>query len=281
MPTKVSDLTNDSGFITSYTETDPTVPSWAKESSKPSYTASEVGAVADCTISLYNGNAGNPNPIKFLTVDYNSTTSEAGVLIKITMMSGHGNGASYNYYQDAIFSVSYQGAVSCNVYRYYAASITYDSTTHYYGDIFWVIDTTNKVVDFYVLMGQYSTMKVSPSKRMNSSTGGTITQQTSATKYSSGTKNYASIFWMDGSTKQNIITKTTVTLSASAWSNNTITVTVSGVTSSNTVIVSPAPASFEDYRTAVIYCSAQSTDSLTFTCLTTPTTDITVNVLII
>ena len=33
-PTKVSDLTNDSGFIT--TETDPTVPSWAKESTKPS-----------------------------------------------------------------------------------------------------------------------------------------------------------------------------------------------------------------------------------------------------
>lgn len=45
IPTATSDLTNDSGFITGYTETDPTVPSWAKASSKPSYTASEVGAV--------------------------------------------------------------------------------------------------------------------------------------------------------------------------------------------------------------------------------------------
>lgn len=45
IPTKTSDLTNDSGYITGYTETDPTVPSWAKASSKPSYTASEVGAV--------------------------------------------------------------------------------------------------------------------------------------------------------------------------------------------------------------------------------------------
>ena len=45
LPTKVSDLTNDSGFITGYTETDPTVPSWAKESTKPTYTASEVGAI--------------------------------------------------------------------------------------------------------------------------------------------------------------------------------------------------------------------------------------------
>lgn len=42
IPSKTSDLTNDSGFISS--ETDPTVPSWAKASSKPTYTASEVGA---------------------------------------------------------------------------------------------------------------------------------------------------------------------------------------------------------------------------------------------
>lgn len=32
--------------LQSYTETDPTVPSWAKAASKPSYTASEVGAIA-------------------------------------------------------------------------------------------------------------------------------------------------------------------------------------------------------------------------------------------
>lgn len=46
-PTKTSQLTNDSGFITEYTETDPTVPAWAKEPSKPTYTASEVGAAPD------------------------------------------------------------------------------------------------------------------------------------------------------------------------------------------------------------------------------------------
>ena len=45
IPTSVSQLTNDSGFITNETESDPTVPSWAKESTKPTYTASEVGAI--------------------------------------------------------------------------------------------------------------------------------------------------------------------------------------------------------------------------------------------
>jgi len=51
IPSKTSDLTNDSGFITGYTETDPTVPSWAKAANKPSYTASEVGADASGTAS--------------------------------------------------------------------------------------------------------------------------------------------------------------------------------------------------------------------------------------
>lgn len=50
IPTKVSDLNNDSGFIT--TETDPTVPSWAKQASKPSYTFSEIGSKPS-TISGY------------------------------------------------------------------------------------------------------------------------------------------------------------------------------------------------------------------------------------
>lgn len=50
IPSKTSDLTNDSGFITGYTETDPTVPSWAKQPNKPTYTASEVGALPDTTV---------------------------------------------------------------------------------------------------------------------------------------------------------------------------------------------------------------------------------------
>ena len=70
VPTKVSDLTNDSGFITGYTETDPTVPSWAKASSKPSYTASEVGAVP--TTRKVNGKA--------LSADITLTAADIGTI---------------------------------------------------------------------------------------------------------------------------------------------------------------------------------------------------------
>lgn len=52
VPTDTGDLTNGAGYITGYTETDPTVPSWAKASSKPSYTFSEIGSKPS-TISGY------------------------------------------------------------------------------------------------------------------------------------------------------------------------------------------------------------------------------------
>ena len=45
IPTKLSELQNDSGYLSE--ETDPTVPSWAKQPNKPTYTASEVGALSE------------------------------------------------------------------------------------------------------------------------------------------------------------------------------------------------------------------------------------------
>ena len=76
-------------------------------------------------------------------------------------------------------------------------------------------------------------------------------------------------------------TALSLTLAAADWSNNTITVTATGVTASNNVIVSPAPASQSAYTTAGVMCTAQASDSLTFTCTTTPSSDLTVTVLII
>ena len=47
---------NAKGYLTSYTETDPTVPAWAKEPTKPTYTAIEVGALpADTVIPSIDG----------------------------------------------------------------------------------------------------------------------------------------------------------------------------------------------------------------------------------
>ena len=76
-------------------------------------------------------------------------------------------------------------------------------------------------------------------------------------------------------------TTQTATLSSSGWnSSNQQTVSVTGVTASNLVIVSPAPTSFIAYGEANIYCLSQANDTLTFKCESIPDTNITVNVVI-
>lgn len=76
-------------------------------------------------------------------------------------------------------------------------------------------------------------------------------------------------------------TTTTITLASTDWSSHTQTKTVSGVTADNTVIVAPASASAADYAAAEILCTAQGVNSLTFTCTTDPTNNISVNVVIL
>ena len=76
-------------------------------------------------------------------------------------------------------------------------------------------------------------------------------------------------------------TSTTITLPASGWSSNTQTVTVSGVSADETAqLIQPMPAiaSQAAYMAAGIYCSGQAANSLTFTCQTAPTENITVYV---
>ena len=76
-------------------------------------------------------------------------------------------------------------------------------------------------------------------------------------------------------------TTTTCTLTSAWWSSNSQTVSVTGVTASNTIIVSPAPSDIGDYAEKWVYCSAQGSWTLTFGCDTAPSGDIVVNVLIL
>ena len=50
IPTKISELENDRGFL--IRETDPTVPAWAKAAAKPSYSVSEIGGLSDTLNSV-------------------------------------------------------------------------------------------------------------------------------------------------------------------------------------------------------------------------------------
>ena len=76
-------------------------------------------------------------------------------------------------------------------------------------------------------------------------------------------------------------TTTTATLEHSTgWTDNTKTVSVTGVTASNTVIVAPDPAYVSYWNSCGYYCSAQGSGTLTFKRAANPLSDVTVNVLI-
>lgn len=105
IPNAVSDLIDDSGhytkpangipaadleetYLTSFTETDPTVPSWAKAAQKPTYTAQEVGAlpantyIPNKTSDLVN-DSNYPVDANYVHTDNNYTTEEKSKLAGI------------------------------------------------------------------------------------------------------------------------------------------------------------------------------------------------------
>lgn len=84
----------------------------------------------------------------------------------------------------------------------------------------------------------------------------------------------------DVESKQSQHNAVTITLSASGWNDSAQVINVVGVTSTNTIVVSPSPDSLSTYGEAGVYCSAQETDALTFICKSTPIADVNVNVAI-
>ncbi len=76
-------------------------------------------------------------------------------------------------------------------------------------------------------------------------------------------------------------TNTTGTLTVAGWSSNTQSVTITGVTATNDIVVSPAPGSAAAWAAAGVVCTAQAANSLTFSCTKTPTAALTVNVMIL
>ena len=75
-------------------------------------------------------------------------------------------------------------------------------------------------------------------------------------------------------------TETTVTIATNDWSNNSCTKNVTGVTASNTIIVSPAPASLSVAAEKGVYATGQGNGTITFSCGTVPSSTITMNIVI-
>lgn len=149
------------------------------------------------TISMTN--AGNPRQVKFISVNYNTLAT----YFKMSAMCCHDNGVSYQFLEDIIIGVTTSGTVTCNVYKYCQAEVTLDNVVRNYGDVFYTIDTTNKVVDFYILIGQYSVSQYTPPTKIGNTTIAYVTPMTGgAVYYSSGDK-----VWANGNSATYVTTK--------------------------------------------------------------------------
>ena len=82
-------------------------------------------------------------------------------------------------------------------------------------------------------------------------------------------------------TKQAKHKTATATLAAASWSNLSQQVSVPNVTTSSTIIVSPAPASAEAWGKAGVRATSQAAGKVTFACRKAPTMELAANIAIL
>lgn len=148
------------------------------------------------------------------------------------------------------------------------------------------IQSSGNTVQNAVIISQTSAVGVTTGNKMGFRLKSPTTDGTAYTSYYDTYGLPAATAGLTANAEYNIITtkntKTyTASLTTAGWSSNTQTVTVTGMTANAIIMVSAAPASEATYRQNGVYCSAQAANSLTFTCASTPTAAITVNILTI
>lgn len=227
VPTKTSDLTNDSGFVTSV----PTKTSDLTNDSNFVVDANYVHTDANFTTTEKNKLAGIASGAEVnVQSDWNATSGDALILNKPTIPEK-------------------------------TSDLTNDS---------------NFVADASYVHTDNNFTSTEKTKLSGIASGAEVNVQANWNETSSSSDAYIK-------NKPTIpkVSSVTVSLTVANWSNNSQTVTATGVTASNNVIVSPAPASIDNYVAAGIKCTAQASGTLTFTCTTTPSTAISVNVLVV
>lgn len=288
IPTATSDLTNDSGYITISDVPEPPVTSVNGSTGDVQLTASDVGAQEQITASgiLMGDGAGG------VTAAVAGTDYQAPISNNVTGSGTSGYLAKFNG-TNTVTSGPQLGSATTTFLRndgsWATPAGTYSlpaMTTGALGGAKLYSATAQTVAPNSVTATASRTYAV----QLNSSQQAVVnvpwTNTTTGTTYAAASVPNNTTFATQGSV-YNVYNATkhttlTVTLAVASWNTSTkqISVTASGVTASNLVEVSPAPASWEVAAAAGVYCSAQASNSLTFKCSSIPSAAITVNVVI-
>ena len=308
IPTKVSDLTNDSGYLTA--ESDPTVPAWAKAASKPTYTAAEVGAIPSTQKGASGGVAELDSSGKVPTAQLPSYVDDVLEYDSLSAFPATGEDGKIYVAEDTNLTYRWSGTQYVEISPSLALGET--SSTAYRGD------RGKTAYDHSQTTGNPHGTTAADVGAMPAVSGGTtgqvltktasgqawqdapetgLTQDAADERYlklSGGTmtgfldmsESYIPISQKSVVTRGYVDSKfptlTTATLTTAGWSSNSQTVTVNGVLAdSNAQAVDVAPAnkaSADAWAAAGVWCTAQGANSLTFTCESVPTANISLNI---
>jgi hypothetical protein len=253
-PTKTSDLTNDSGYITSSAiPTDYVKTSWNQTIAwtKTFSTSPVVPSKTTAATNTWTAIATEAQVYKKQDTISDLATIRSWASAWATAIQPNDNVSSLTNDAGYLTSSTWVTTVNWNHW-----AVTVQATL--------VSGTNIKTVNSTSLLGSWN-IDVQP----------TLVSWTNIK-----TINWNSILW-SGNITVSSSTTITVTLTSAWWSSKSQTVSATGVTASNTVFVAPAPASISDYADNGVYCYSQGSGTLTFKCDTVPSGSITVNVVIL
>lgn len=284
IPTKVSDLTNDSGYLTA--ESDPTVPAWAKADSKPTYTAEEVGAIPATQKGVASGVAELDSSGKVPTAQLPSYVDDVLEYDSLSAFPATGEDGKIYVAEDTNLTYRWSGTQYVEISPSLALGET--SSTAYRGD------RGKTAYDHSQTKGNpHNTTAADVGARPDTwmpsaSDVGALPDTTSIPSALSDLTDDAThrtvtdtekTTWSGKADKP---TLATATLTTAGWSSNSQTVTVNGVladSSAQAIDVVPAnKASADAWAAAGVWCTGQAANSLTFTCESVPTANISLNI---
>ena len=266
--------------LQSYTETDPTVPKWAKEKTKPNYTASEVGALPantriPSTVAEMSDSGDYAKKSDLSSITNKVSKSGDTMTGKLTVPQVETGDGNSNFFQCRKFRV--EG--NADTY-YHAIDFGYQNHDrvdfHEYGGLWSFYKNQTGKVNDGVLCGKITSNGWEGRAKLES---GSTMVTSQLTENSNAIATTAFVHGLvDGLKSKGV----NVTLPASGWNANakTQTVSVAGVTATVNLIITAAPGSYMAYAEAGVRCTAQGAGTLTFACETVPTADVAANVLI-
>lgn len=227
-------------------ESDPTVPAWAKAAQKPSYTASEVGAIAQTELQSAVDTALAQAKASGAFDGADGATGPQGEQGQQGIQGETGPQGPQGPQGDT-------GAAGADGKSAYASAQDggYTGTEAQFN------------TDLAAVGGKQD--KITASGILKGDGAGGVSAAVKGTDYAAPSVGV------------------TATLTASGWDADakTQTVSVAGVTATANCIITAATDSYMAYAEAGVRCTAQGAGTLTFACETVPTADVTANVLIL